>query len=313
MTETLTDALTDLRPTSPSLAICKEATEDCKTFQITHSAMGVPDVPRAPDRVRAGRRAHRIATLKDLGQYVEKFGQDETDDQGGSVAFYTDEFVSVVLDEGGVLETETIICTMERSLAFRRWDAACSRSLNQTQLLSLLRANARSIRDAGGDAEALIGTYSHLRGTLIHDAAEFMDWQSRSATFAVKQKRGRTEKDIEIEDVPTEFRIAIPILRDDDDLTQFTVQVRMTGGEGAEIAFDLTMLECDELVSDHIDVRLADFAKEASFLCVRGENHRVDWTEAPMPKALVTLMEQQTKMLAASNTVRQEIAERVRN
>lgn len=194
---------------------------------------------------------------------------------GGTVAFYTDEGVSVIIDEASPLEVEVISCTLERSPSFGRWEAATEQSITQRELLHLLRAERYSINGGGEfDADQLIATFSSLRGELTHDAEEFLDTKSRTSKFTVRRKVAgkRDPEDLDVDDVPTQFSIRLPLLLDDAEPQHRTLMVclNINGTAGAEPVFSVS-LEClQEICDEHIEMRLRDFAAQAGFLCVRG-------------------------------------------
>jgi len=282
---------------SPTLHVVRTAVGDKEMFTLKHEPMPCPPIPEAPRRVQAGRRAHTIHTLSDLLKYVKGATISGAEHP---IAFYTSDGVSCVLDDDSEEEREVIQCTLEQHHQFRQWNAVFGNQMPHVVFVNFLRTHNSAI---DGSAEYLIGKYASLRGELVHDADDYLDMQSGSATFTVKTRKrgGIGEQEQEIDDVPTEFRISVKILADDEEPTELRVMVRMTGGPGASIVFTPMVENLDEIVDEHIDARLAAFAESAEFMCIRGVYREQAWSEPLLPKSVVTLLEHQTKMLAAAN------------
>jgi hypothetical protein len=279
---------------SPTVTVLREVTDEREQFTIRHEPMACPDVPPQAAKTPAGRRAHQFDTLTDLRRYIDHLGAGDA-----AIAFYTDEGVSCVLDEKAKAQKEVVRCSLERHHRFKRWQSALGRPMDLATFLLFLRTHGGSLLDV--TQEALIGHFSSLTGTLVHGADEYLDHQSRSVKFTVKRKKrgGTGEEEREVDDVPTQFRISVPILADDDHWTELLVLVRMTGGPGAEIEFTLLIENLGELVADHIDSRLRDFADAAGFLCLRGQYREEPWAEPQLPRSVAELMQAQGQVIAA--------------
>lgn len=279
---------------SPTLTILREAVENKEEFTLRHEPMQCPPLPELAKRVPAGRRSHCITTLTDLAQYVDHVK--ETDPAASPIAFYTPAGVSVVLNEASQNEKEVVTCTLERHHRFQAWAERFGEPMSQLGILNLLREHGDCV---DGEAEYLINIYSALSGTLVHDAEEYLSRQSQAAAFTVKRKGRSGEVEQEVDDVPTEFTISVPILADDAEETPINVLVRMSGAAGARIVFTLTGHNLAETESAHIENRLKDFAASAGFLCLRGAYREQPWSEPTLPKSVHQLMELQTSMIKA--------------
>lgn len=284
---------------SPALTVLRAITADKETFTLKHESMAAPPMPPPPEIVRAGKRVHRIHTLTGLLAYI---GRLDMPTEEKPVAFYTEDGVTLVLDEVAKEEKETIVCTLARSNEFVLWEALLGSQLSQVVLVNFLRAHTGALNTADhtkDQAEALIGIYAALRGVLVHDADEFLDQQMRSAKFTVKHRRGGKEVQTDVEDVPTEFMVAMKILPDDEGPTFFRVLVRMSGGPGAEIIFHLEIENLGEIIDRHIDDRLEAFAEKAEFLCLRGEYQEEPWKEPQLAASVKALMKAQAELISA--------------
>lgn len=278
---------------SPALTILRKATEKGEEFTLRHEAMAAPPAPPHPERVPAGRRAHWIETLTGLREYL--YHIPEAEDR--MVGFYTNEGLEVVIDETSCLQREIVRCSLARSTVFRdfRFLLGDSEGLNQASMLTFLKTFEQEIVES----DTLIAAFSSLRGTLVHDADEFLDQKARSARFTVMQRKRGVEKETETENVPTRFTIALRILPDDPETTALEVLVDMDGMAGGGIEFSLICPTLTRTVDDHIEKRLADFVTEAGFLCVRGQYREIPWDEFRLPSSIADLMDRQREMIRA--------------
>lgn len=296
--EPTNDALVEItRPDpSPTLTVLRRLTGEREEITIRRDPMKSPELPPVPARIEAGRRAHTISTLTHLARFVE------VSEAQNALAFYNPSEVAVVLDRTSNQEQEVVTCSLARHPSFARVTSMLGKPMNQPTLLRYLRANERAINfREDGQAEYMVGIFASLTGTLVHDSDEFLDMQRRCATFTVRRKgRGnQPQQDREVGDVPTQFRLRTMILLDDSEPTEFVVQVHMRGSEGAEIGFELTIENLEDLVTEHVDERLQDFERMASFPCLAGTFHMQPWAEQKLPRSISELMELQTRQMAA--------------
>jgi len=282
---------------SPQLTVLRKMTDQKEEFTIKHEPMASPAMPPKPEKVESGRRAHIFHGLNDLRRYLDAtLGQEV----GKAVAFYTNTGVSVVLDETSKVEKEIVTCNLQRHLQCQRWMNIIGKKMKQPEFLTFLRLNRAVVINEGGDH--VLAEFSSLSGTLVHDAEHFLDHSSRSQAFTVKKKkRGTTATEEQSVEVSTEFKIAIKILADDAEPTELTILVQMDGAADAEIVFSLHIDNFHEVVEEHLNYRLEEFASTAqgSFKVMRGEYKEAAWSEQTFPKSIESLMEAQTEMIKA--------------
>ena len=253
----------------------------------------------APRLQGTGVARHKIATLIHLLAYVKpRKGE-------GTVAFYTTDGVRVVLDEGEE-QHRLVDCTLQRSHRFMAWWGIATKSarepVSQVEFVHFLRRNSLAIAEASSEEETqlLVGAFESLRGTLVHDAEEHRATKSRTASFTVRRtKRAGQSTDLEVEDVPMGFEVSLPILADDAECKLFSVSLDVVGGEGAEPRFRIELDDAADIITDHIESRLGQFAAEAGFLCVRGTYETIQPAELGLPKQAAEFLEMQAKLLAA--------------
>ncbi len=280
------------------IALARKELDGREAVTVVHLAMESPDIPPQAEPVPAGRRAHEIATLTDLAAYMATRKCEAT------VGFYSRERVDVIINENSRSEFETVECSLDKHPSFSRWLGICEKPITQETLLKFLRLNRQSIGSGPLDqmtADFVTGAYASLKGELVHEADEFLDRKSRSATFTVRRRSGNATKDIELQDIPTEFPILVKLLQDDDKPTPLKVLVDMKGGPGAQVVFTLSIESIDEILDDHVMERLSGFSTMAGFLCVAGKMDVQPWTEARLPIAVDRLMQLQAAQMAASN------------
>lgn len=270
----------------------------------------------APRIQKSGVACHQIQTLTDLLRYVAPLKRERT------VGFYTPEQVRIVLDETEE-QHQLIDCTLARSNRFLAWYSAAQRSaesgLAQSALVRFIRQQSKSIDDGlayfrahyEGDPEGrdipddmtarlLVSVFECLRGTLTHDAAESRMAKSRAVSFSVKTVRrgGRTEE-VTVNDVPTSFPLLLPILADDRQPTLVWCSLEVVGAEGAEPRFRIELEDIADVLANHLESRLGEFAAEAGFTCVRGTYRMAQPAELGLPKQAAEFLDKHAKLIAA--------------